>query len=74
MTAELPMLAFTLQRAAMPMHIGSSRPARCTLFAGITIRPAATSLRTSFRLELLALGDKFHLAAWSCRRGHVQVE
>ena len=44
-TAELPMLALIFVRAAMPMHIGSSRLPRCTLLAGITIRPRATSSR-----------------------------
>ncbi len=46
-TAELPILALIFVRAAMPMHIGSSDLVRCTLLAGITIRPRATSLRIS---------------------------
>ncbi len=54
------MLALILQRAAMPMPIGSSRLARCTLLAGMTIRPAATSSRTSSGARLFALGDEFH--------------
>ncbi len=46
-TALLPMFALILHFAAMPMHIGSSDWAMCTLFAGMTIRPAATSSRIS---------------------------
>ncbi len=46
-TAELPMLALILVFEAMPMHIGSSRLVRCTLLAGMTIRPRATSSRIS---------------------------
>ena len=46
-TAELPMLALIFVFAAMPMPIGSSRFCRCTLLAGMTIRPRATSLRTN---------------------------
>ena len=40
------MFALILVVLARPMHIGSSPCARCTLFAGITMRPAATSSRT----------------------------
>ena len=45
-TGEAPMLAFTLVFAARPIAIGSRRCPRCTMFAGITMRPAATSSRT----------------------------
>src|SRR5262245_10316059 len=37
------MLALILHFEATPMHIGSSRFCRWTLFAGITMRPRATS-------------------------------
>ena len=73
-TAELPMLALILHVAAMPMPIGSSRPARCTLFAGMTIRPAATSSRISFRREVLALGDEFHFRRDLAGTSRLQVE
>ena len=43
---EAPMLAFTLVALARPIAMGSSRYPRCTRFAGITMRPAATSSRT----------------------------
>ena len=46
-TAELPMFALILQRTATPIPSGSSRPARWTLLAGMTRRPAATSCRTN---------------------------
>ena len=45
-TGDAPMLALILVVLARPMHIGSRPWARCTLFAGITMRPAATSSRT----------------------------
>jgi len=44
-TAELPRLALILHLVAMPMPIGSRR--RWWIFAGITSRPRATSLRIS---------------------------
>src|SRR5262249_50379882 len=44
-TAELPMLALTLQRALIPIPIGSSPSPRWTVFAGMIIRPRATSER-----------------------------
>ncbi len=44
-TAELPMLAFTLVRKRRPMIIGSD--SGWLMFAGMIARPAATSLRTS---------------------------
>ena len=53
------MLALILQRAAMPMPIGSSLPAKWTLFAGMTIRPAATSLRTSSGVKLSCSATNF---------------
>ena len=40
------MLALIFVRAAMPIAIGSRRWRRCSTFAGITIRPRATSART----------------------------
>ena len=43
-TAELPMLAFTLTRNARPMAIGSD--SGWFTFAGMIARPAATSART----------------------------
>ena len=46
-TAELPMLALILQVALMPMPIGSRPSLRCSRLAGMTIRPRATSARTS---------------------------
>ncbi len=46
-TAELPMLALILHFDATPMAIGSSRFVRCTLLAGMTMRPRATSSRIS---------------------------
>ena len=46
-TAELPMLALILHLALMPMPIGSSPSGRWAVLAGITIRPRATSARTS---------------------------
>ena len=46
-TAELPMLALILHRALMPMPIGCKPSRRCTVFAGMIIRPRATSDRTS---------------------------
>src|SRR6056297_3611768 len=39
------MFALILHLEAIPMHIGSSAPAAWTLFAGMTIRPDATSSR-----------------------------
>ena len=42
-TAELPMFALILTLATLPMHIGSSAPARWRMLAGITSRPLATS-------------------------------
>ena len=45
-TGDAPMFALILVVLARPMHIGSRPQARCTLFAGITMRPAATSSRT----------------------------
>ena len=44
-TAELPMLAFTLTRNRRPMIIGSA--SGWLTLAGMIARPAATSLRTS---------------------------
>src|SRR5580704_8646184 len=44
-TAELPMLAFTLQWVAMPMPMGSS--SGWLMFAGMMRRPAPISSRTS---------------------------
>lgn len=41
------MFAFTFVRAARPIAIGSSLYFRWLMFAGITIRPAATSSRTA---------------------------
>ena len=72
-TAELPMLALILRLAAMPMPIGSSRPARCTLLAGMTIRPAATSSRIEPGSKLLAVGDVFHFRRRRGRHERVQV-
>ena len=46
-TAELPMFALILQADATPMAIGSSFLVRWTVFAGMTIRPRATSERIS---------------------------
>jgi hypothetical protein len=46
-TAEFPILALILQVAATPIHIGFNPAAKWTLFAGMTIRPAATSSRTN---------------------------
>ena len=46
-TAELPMLALIFVFAATPIPIGSSRFCKCTLLAGMTIRPRATSRRTN---------------------------
>ena len=46
-TAELPMLALILQAEATPIAIGSRRFSRWTLLAGMTMRPRATSSRTS---------------------------
>ena len=43
---DAPMLAFTFVLLARPIAIGSSVKPRCTLFAGITMRPAAISSRT----------------------------
>ena len=45
--ADLPILALIFVRAAMPMPIGLSPLARCTLLAGMTKRPRATSARTN---------------------------
>src|SRR5262249_12116269 len=42
-----PMFALILHLLATPMPIGSSRLVRWTLFAGMTIRPRATSSRIS---------------------------
>src|SRR3977135_3245589 len=44
-TAEFPMLELILQSDSTPMHIGSS--SGWLMFAGIIIRPRATSSRTS---------------------------
>ncbi len=46
-TGDAPMFAFTFVRLARPMHIGSNFAERWLMFAGITIRPAATSSRTT---------------------------
>ena len=46
LTGLAPMFALTLVLLARPMAIGSSEVARWFLFAGITMRPAATSSRT----------------------------
>ena len=45
LTGEAPMLALILVVEARPMHIGSSWWRRCTLLAGMIMRPAATSTR-----------------------------
>ena len=58
-TAELPMFALILQRAAIPMPMGSSLPARCTRFAGMTNRPCATSSR------ILSTGSDSRRATYS---------
>ena len=55
------MLALILHVAAMPMPIGSSRPFRWTVLAGMTIRPAATSLRTSSGSSFSRSATKVHL-------------
>src|SRR5688572_8870939 len=46
-TAELPMLALILHFEATPIAIGSSFFVRCTVLAGMTMRPRATSDRIS---------------------------
>src|SRR3972149_1696406 len=46
-TAELPMLALILTVHALPIPIGSRGPARGFTFAGTTMRPRATSPRTT---------------------------
>ena len=46
-TGEAPMLALILVFDARPIAIGSSLWRRCVRFAGMTIRPAAISSRTS---------------------------
>ncbi len=46
LTGEAPMLAFTLVFEARPMAMGSRSYFRCTRFAGMINRPAATSSRT----------------------------
>ena len=55
------MLALILHLALMPMPIGSRPIARWTRLAGMTIRPRATSARTSSAVERLAPGDVLHL-------------
>ena len=46
LSGDAPMFAFTLVRLARPIAIGSRRCPRWFLFAGMIIRPAATSSRT----------------------------
>ena len=73
-TGEAPMLALILVIDARPMHIGSSLYLRCTLLAGMIIRPAATSSRICSGVKMrLALGHPLHLRRDDAQPGKLEL-
>ena len=67
------MLALILQLEATPMHIGSSRLPRCTVLAGMTIRPRADFGADQFRIEVFAAGHDLHFGGDGPRAGGLKL-